>query len=1485
MQVADLPSFAVLTSQSLVPGGDGQPALRKHLPHLRQLLRKKIKIVIIDAATGSGKSRDIPSVLTEFLDWQLLVATPNRIDVKGMQRDATVPSCYRMGKGDQLGSIQDSKVVFATTGLVQQWYATQGDSFLWYYSGIYFDEIDAMEQDPGFALLWGVTLLTQLKRDFLIVGASATFSPALLARFAEADVTWIRCPERPYPVELYEVEVPTNADVYVAVQHFCIGVLRKNKTALVFLPGKAEIESVRAALQKAGIDSSCLFPLHADMDTAYVYTVTQASNKARVILSTSLAETSITIPDVDYVIDVGLSRRLGDYHDLLDQTDVIASKAVKCQRLGRVGRVKRGCCVQITNRQLMDLGTGSRWCDDSVMRVYALQAYHSQIQATGWSLCPLPCDVLDDAINKLSDLHLSTANLWKCLTQVPLPLKDAATLLKACDYGVGYEAAAVLALRTQSQWSRATKFNLKDLVTMVSGRGLVPEDIRKIEKARALFRDLERDLKLEPSRVPDTQKEERLAVAFLCAPERLLWCDTIKGHGAAFLGAAVSGLTTTAGCVVAILLSKGWGGLSCSLALPVSPWVLQRSGLTVPTHTARLISDSTLMPFRAECCNKLRMLGYDVKVWRCKGGASEHEVAVSVATTGSSHLCIAVPNGNRLERQRDPKRPRWIPEVCEHLCAALSATAERAAVFVGDASLSPGVAHASSYAALVPMLQKGLKEFGLGVTGHVGGLALAADGKHWSISSRASVEALMDSLCSSAVPTSNLKPARPPPLWHWRYNATHACYYPCCVACDTMASDAHLASKPHLQNTHGTRLSFDFPNRDHYCNQGVVMHVGGISQNGLEKSPYLPANYPLTPKNQPGAARQPTLVHVVAFTLIPIGAELTPNVPIPRKCQGWITWSDDSRAEEDFVMPAGASGRKRSALSASRSPWVVKCESIVDGERNRNLEEYKAFMASSVLRDFVPQVHGYFEQDVGGRRISMLLMDRIAFTFGFLIEKLMQGPLNESAMNVVVTCVLRVVRRIAEAAERGIQPRDWHVGNLAFHDDQGASQMFLVDFEKNMPAAATATYKDRMHKTMLPFWEYLPGPISWGATDAISSKTEAEQTVIRAWRRAMMSISAALENWWRAWCSCHLKGDELPSQFDWEELGDSLRAVAVESYTQQHVDAPCCQPETLCDVPMHVPSDPCSSAIASTVMPPTIPTRVPTIGTAVMPASIPTRVVTPGTVIESSHTTFIQTAPALCQTQPRSTALNEHTPPQVLSPLGEPTDIHTAENTAAAEQILGALSIVAPVSNSGVPWDPSPYTVVGRDAARGLLIAAAAEQRRHAQKPFKARRPETANSKPLQERKRIHNSGGLGFDHHPAQRSEHEGNDLGLLFRLLLAALKKPREAEGGKGLLERMPFPPKAAQFPEEFHSRFWEKFARDCDPPWLEMTPPQKGRRLHAFLFTKFSMDPKAGCMFPGPSLMKKLRNDAAWIGFWLRDTELISLVAEVMEEYALG
>ena len=508
-------------------------------------------------------------------------------------------------------------------------------------------------------------------------------------------------------------------------------------------------------------------------------------------------------------------------------------------------------------------------------------------------------------------------------------------------------------------------------------------------------------------------------------------------------------------------------------------------------------------------------------------------------------------------------------------------------------------------------------------------------------------------------------------------------------------------------------------------------------------------------------------------------------------------------------------------------------------------------MASSDLRDFVPQVHGYFEQDdVMGEPMSMLLMDRIAFTFAHLIEKMMAGPLSELTINVMVTCVLNVVRRIAQAAQRGIMTHDWHVGNIAFHDESGASAMVLVDFEKNNPAAPSTTYKERMDATMKPFWAYLPGPIAWGDTDRISTMSESQQTVILAWRRAMKSIAQALEHWWRAWCRAHLRGDELPSDSDWDSLDHNLHVVAAESCAQQHVIA-----SSIPSFDEDVPMEP--SIIASTIVSPSFVTRVPTISSA--------------SIASRGPITLQQ-----IRTAEDNTEAAQLLQGLVPVPHSAGHEIVLAEDNTGAEQIMHALV-------------PEPHAArAGGDAVRGLLIMAAAGQRKH---KFLASRLQTDNSKSLQERQRIHElegapakPGGEGFQHHIPTQTTDEFNDLHVLFRVLSQALKKPRQVDGGKGWLQRMPIPPKTATDLAEFHSKHAKPFGKACDPPWLRMTVPQKCKRLHDFLFTKFSMDKQNQCMMPDYHKRKKRRNDAGWNGFWLRDTELTILVNETMEEYAV-
>ena len=171
------------------------------------------------------------------------------------------------------------------------------------------------------------------------------------------------------------------------------------------------------------------------------------------------------------------------------------------------------------------------------------------------------------------------------------------------------------------------------------------------------------------------------------------------------------------------------------IVFPVTDWVWRRCKLRTLCYSAKIISDSTFLPFRAEACLCLRRFGYDVKTWRCIGGASEGDLAVRVATSGRTDLSISAPNGNRLSRQTEEWEPEWLERVCGHISQAHKETSEHAVVFVGDARLCPGVANPKAYAVLAPMFQEKLRKLGVPVVGECPGVELEADGVHWCVTS------------------------------------------------------------------------------------------------------------------------------------------------------------------------------------------------------------------------------------------------------------------------------------------------------------------------------------------------------------------------------------------------------------------------------------------------------------------------------------------------------------------------------------------------------------------------------------------------------------------------------------------------------------------------------------------------------------------------------------------------------------------------------
>ena len=100
--------------------------------------------------------------------------------------------------------------------------------------------------------------------------------------------------------------------LYDAIVHIACALLRRGASCLVFLPGKQEIQQVHDAMLEAGMQGDSVISLHADLEDAELSKALRNSDRPTARLSTYIAETSITLPQVEHVLDSGFSRTLLD---------------------------------------------------------------------------------------------------------------------------------------------------------------------------------------------------------------------------------------------------------------------------------------------------------------------------------------------------------------------------------------------------------------------------------------------------------------------------------------------------------------------------------------------------------------------------------------------------------------------------------------------------------------------------------------------------------------------------------------------------------------------------------------------------------------------------------------------------------------------------------------------------------------------------------------------------------------------------------------------------------------------------------------------------------------------------------------------------------------------------------------------------------------------------------------------------------------------
>ncbi len=322
------------------------------------------QVVVIAGETGSGKTTQLPKLcLAAGRGAAGLIGCtqPRRLAARSVARRVAEELGTRIGDKvgfqvrftEQVG--EDSLVKFMTDGILLA--ETQGDPWLSSYDTLIIDE--AHERSLNIDFLLGYLKRLLVKRpDLKVIVTSATIDTARFAEhFDGAPV--IEVEGRAYPVEVRWRPLDATAGARDNVQQGSaehIALALDEITAedprgdvLVFLPGEREIRDAHLLLSRRNYRHTEVLPLYARLSAKDQDRVFHPGPARRIVLATNVAETSLTVPRIRYVIDTGAARvKRYSQRSQLERLHVEPiSRAAADQRKGRCGRVGPGICVRL----------------------------------------------------------------------------------------------------------------------------------------------------------------------------------------------------------------------------------------------------------------------------------------------------------------------------------------------------------------------------------------------------------------------------------------------------------------------------------------------------------------------------------------------------------------------------------------------------------------------------------------------------------------------------------------------------------------------------------------------------------------------------------------------------------------------------------------------------------------------------------------------------------------------------------------------------------------------------------------------------------------------------------------------------------------------------------------------------------------------------------------------------------------------------------
>ncbi|MFE7981825.1 ATP-dependent RNA helicase HrpA [Streptomyces cellulosae] len=339
------------------------------------------QVVIVAGETGSGKTTQIPKICMELgrgVRGMIGHTQPRRIAARTVAErvaeELDTPLGEAVGWKVRFTDQVDPEATFIklmTDGILLA--EIQTDRELRAYDTIIIDEAHERSLNIDFLLGYLAQLLPK-RPDLKVVITSATIDPERFSRhFGDAPI--IEVSGRTYPVEvryrplLEEDSEDADRDQITAITDAVEELMAEGPgDILVFLSGEREIRDTADALNKKRYRSTEVLPLYARLSHAEQHRVFQQHSGRRIVLATNVAETSLTVPGIKYVIDPGFARISRYSHRTKVQRLPIepVSQASANQRKGRCGRTSDGICIRLYSEE--DFLSRPEFTDAEILR-------------------------------------------------------------------------------------------------------------------------------------------------------------------------------------------------------------------------------------------------------------------------------------------------------------------------------------------------------------------------------------------------------------------------------------------------------------------------------------------------------------------------------------------------------------------------------------------------------------------------------------------------------------------------------------------------------------------------------------------------------------------------------------------------------------------------------------------------------------------------------------------------------------------------------------------------------------------------------------------------------------------------------------------------------------------------------------------------------------------------------------------------------------